>query len=216
MRSGFLFLSVVLVFTSNGLKAQTNHYRFTRLDVNHGLSHNQVKTILKDSEGFVWIGTNSGLNRYDGYSLKVFRNHPDDSSSLISSDINEIFEAPEGKLWINTWTGPNIYDPNTEKFDRDVNKLLRRCAIPQGAITGIRKDSKGNYWFIHASRGLFVYNPGTRHTLRIDHSDEDISSIQTNLIASWAEDRQGKYLDHSHKWCFAKTGWRYTQGRLHQ
>lgn len=191
MRSRFLFISVVLLFTSNGLKAQTNHYRFTRLDVNHGLSHNQVKTILKDSEGFVWIGTNSGLNRYDGYSLKVFRNHPDDSSSLISSDINEIFEAPEGKLWINTWTGPNIYDPKTEKFDRDVNKLLRRCAIPQGAITGIRKDSKGNYWFIHASRGLFVYNPGTRHTLRIDHSDEDISSIQTNLIASWAEDRQG-------------------------
>lgn len=54
------------------VRGQTNEYRFSHINVNHGLSHNQIKSIFKDKTGFLWVGTISGLNRYDGYNVKVF------------------------------------------------------------------------------------------------------------------------------------------------
>ena len=106
------------------VKAQTDEYRFSRIDVNNGLSHNQVKSIFKDRRGFVWIGTISGLNRYDGYTFKTFTSDPGDTTSLISSDINKVFEGPGGKLWIHTWSGMNVYDPLTETFNRNTDRIL--------------------------------------------------------------------------------------------
>jgi ligand-binding sensor domain-containing protein len=165
------------------LLAQTHHYRFTRLDVNQGLSHNQVKTVLKDKEGFVWFGTNSGLNRYDGYTLKVFRNQPGDTSSIIGSEINEIFEGPEGKIWINTWSGANVYNPDTELFERNVNRLLRRYGIPEGSISDIKKDSKGNFWFVHATLGLFIYNETSKQTEKLSAFGRYRHSLLTNQVS---------------------------------
>jgi signal transduction histidine kinase/ligand-binding sensor domain-containing protein/DNA-binding response OmpR family regulator len=199
MNLKFLFVGFLLVLEVGGcmLLAQTHHYRFTRLDVNQGLSHNQVKTVLKDKEGFIWFGTNSGLNRYDGYTLKVFRNQPGDTSSIISSEINKIFEGPEGKIWINTWSGANVYNPDTELFERNVNRLLRRYGIPEGSINDIKKDSKGNFWFVHATLGLFIYNETSKQTEKLAHS-EDRHSLLTNRIAAWAEDPKGNiWIIHS-------------------
>lgn len=197
MNLKFLFTGFLLVAGVCTLFAQTHHYRFTRIDVNQGLSHNQVKTILKDKEGFIWFGTNSGLNRYDGYTLKVFRNQPGDTSSIISNETNEIFEGPEGKIWINTWAGANVYNPDTELFERNANRLLRRYGIPEGSINDIKKDSKGNFWFVHATLGLFVYNETSKQTEKLAHS-EDPRSLLTNHVAAWAEDQKGNiWVIHS-------------------
>src|SRR4051812_5439622 len=104
----FLYSAIVL--------GQSKEYRFSRIDANKGLSHNQIKCFYKDSQGFMWFGTVSGLNRFDGYSIKVFRNDPHDTLSIIHDDINKIFEDPEGRMWILTWNGLDVYDPVTERF----------------------------------------------------------------------------------------------------
>lgn len=180
------------------LSAQTHQYRFTRIDVNKGLSHNQIKTVLKDSRGFLWVGTISGLNRYDGYTIKVYRNDPGDSSSVISNDVNKLFEGPDGKIWIHTWSGANVYDPLTETFHRNVKRILAQYGIPEGLINDIKKDSKGNYWFIHATQGLFRYTKSTGQTVKLDHQPDDSASITTNSITSWAEDPKGNiWILHS-------------------
>src|SRR5579875_606054 len=98
------------------LFAQNQQYNFLRIDIRQGLSHNQVNTILKDEQGFLWFGTMSGLNRYDGYKLKVFKHNIHDTSSLSDDYIAQIVQGPDHKLWINTRNGWNIYDPQTEKF----------------------------------------------------------------------------------------------------
>jgi ligand-binding sensor domain-containing protein len=76
-----------LLLQSFSLFAQSEYANFSRLDTYNGLSHNQVTSILKDPDGFVWFGTMSGLNRYDGYSCRIFRKNYNDSSSLLDNSI---------------------------------------------------------------------------------------------------------------------------------
>src|ERR1043165_6561328 len=100
------------------LQAQQPDYHFRHLDFSHGLSHNQVNAIYKDSRGFMWFGTMSGLNRYDGYEIKTFHHSIKDPTSLSDDYISKIVGGPNKKLWIQLRTGFTIYDPVTEKFER--------------------------------------------------------------------------------------------------
>ena len=177
----FFFLFLIL-----SADAQTDVYRFSRIDIDHGLSNNQIKTVLKDRHGFLWVGTVAGLNRYDGYNIKVFSNHPGDSTSLINSEVNKVFEGPGGKLWIHTWSGINVYDPLTETFDRNTNAILSRFSIPPGQIIDIKKDRDGNFWFIHATQGLYRYSETTGETTRLVHATNDSRTISSNQVTSLA------------------------------
>ena len=80
--------------------AQNNEYQFTRLDITNGLSNNRINCIYKDAEGFMWFGTTSGLNRYDGYEFKVFKHDPSDSTSLYSNYVTNIYAGPDNKMWV--------------------------------------------------------------------------------------------------------------------
>lgn len=191
MKTKSVLFSVALLAGWFSLSAQTNEYRFSRLNVNHGLSHNQIKTILKDRHGFLWVGTISGLNRYDGYNFRTFINEPGDTSSLISSDVNKVFEGPDNKLWIHTWSGMNVYDPLTETFARNTNKILKNLSIPEGFITDIKRDAKDNFWFLHESHGLFRYSADNGTTVRLVHDQNDTTTIATNRIAAWCQDVSG-------------------------
>jgi signal transduction histidine kinase/ligand-binding sensor domain-containing protein/DNA-binding response OmpR family regulator len=131
-----------------------NGYQFAHLDFTQGLSHNQVNCIYKDRKGFMWFGTMSGLNRYDGYVFKTYRHTEKDSTTLSDDYISWIAEGPFGKLWIQTRTGYNIYDPETEKFNRQVGNYLAKMGLPQGDFYNIIKDEKG-YWFIYRDKGIY-------------------------------------------------------------
>ena len=85
---------VVLLLQALAVFAQNEHYNFSKLDTYTGLSNNQVNAILKDQDGFLWFGTLSGLNRYDGHSCRVFRKSYNDSSSLLDNSIQALYELP--------------------------------------------------------------------------------------------------------------------------
>src|SRR5438132_3108363 len=105
---------IVSLFLSTAAFAQNEHYNFSKLDIYTGLSHNQVNAILKDPDGFLWFGTMSGLNRYDGYSFKIFNKIHNDSASLYDNYVLSLAELPGGKMWVTTREGPCIYDSHTE------------------------------------------------------------------------------------------------------
>src|SRR4051812_31036682 len=89
--------------------AQPLTYQFRHLDVNDGLSHNQVTSFLKDRKGFLWVGTNSGLNRFDGYAFKTYMSDTENPFSISNNFIGSLAEAPDGKLCVFTGAGLNIY-----------------------------------------------------------------------------------------------------------
>jgi ligand-binding sensor domain-containing protein/signal transduction histidine kinase len=102
----------------------------------------------------MWFGTKDGLNRFDGYSFKVFRHNPEDTGSIGSNFIHSLFEDKDGTLWVGTENGLYRYDTSTESFH-----LLQ--AAPKGQIRAIQADRKGNIWFV-AGFSLFRYHPAGR------------------------------------------------------
>jgi signal transduction histidine kinase/ligand-binding sensor domain-containing protein/DNA-binding response OmpR family regulator len=192
---------VILIFCIHQAGAQPEQFRFKRLDINQGLSNNYVTCFLKDSKGFMWFGTNAGLNRYDGYSVTVFAHDILDSTSLINSSISKLCEGPDGTIWITTPQGINLYDPARENFSRDPGNMLRKFSIPNGAIDDILRDKNGNYLFLHATEGLFYYRAsGDKKTLAIVHAAKDPATICSNEISAIAEDH------HGNLWIIHKNG----------
>src|SRR5262249_39760605 len=91
---------------------------FSHLTSDDGLAQNGIETILQDSQGFMWIGTSSGLSRYDGYHFKNYQ-HDDTANSLSANWVRDLIEGQDGMIWIATETGGiNKFDPRTETFTR--------------------------------------------------------------------------------------------------
>jgi signal transduction histidine kinase/ligand-binding sensor domain-containing protein/DNA-binding response OmpR family regulator len=180
-KPNLLILLICLAFFS--AYGQQEYYRFSRIDANKGLSHNQVKTFFKDRSGFIWFGTISGLNRFDGYEVKVFRNDPRDPLSLIHDDINKIFEDPDGRLWISTWNGLDIYDPYTEKFRFNPSDMLKKYGVPDQNLSDIVSDVKGNFWFVHRDKGIYFYNTTQKKTYNLNYVDVNIYTLASNTVS---------------------------------
>jgi signal transduction histidine kinase/ligand-binding sensor domain-containing protein len=151
-----LLLAIILFFQLVPLRAQ-HGYRFAHLGINDGLSQNSVSCIYQDSKGYIWLGTQDGLNRYDGYSFQTFRYDRTDTSSLSDNFILSIAEDKTKKLWIGTRRGLNIFDPATgkairifmtEEEKRDFHSMIHTCyAASPGEIQFINK----HYDLYHAS-----------------------------------------------------------------
>lgn len=106
-----------------------SEFMFKHLEVKDGLSNNQVLDIFKDSEGFMWFATASGLNRYDGCQMTLFRSNNADPASLPDNYIKSIQEDYKGNLWILTGVGYVIYNSESETFDREVHAWLCEVGI---------------------------------------------------------------------------------------
>jgi len=118
---------------------------FDHLNIEKGLSHNGVLSITQDQNGFIWLGTGHGLNRYDGYGFKVYLNNPSDSSSLNDNYINALYNDRKGSLWVGTDAGLQKYNNNRESFEhiRD-NSSIKHPG--ERKITCIYEDQTGNLW----------------------------------------------------------------------
>ena len=205
MRTSLAILFLLLIcMLPSGLRSQDDLYRFSRVDITQGLSHNQVNCMLRDETGFLWIGTMSGLDRYDAYKFKVFKHDLRDTASISDDYIEKISEGPGHKLWIFTRNGINIYDPLTEQFDRNPQRFLDSIHIPNGNIIGniidIKKDSSGNYWFLSTQTGIYKYNPATGSNTRYFHRKGDPSSLYSADLASFAMNKDGDW------WIIYKNG----------
>jgi ligand-binding sensor domain-containing protein len=116
-------------------------YYFRHFQVENGLSNNAVICSIQDKQGFLWFGTKDGLDRFDGYSFKIFRNDPDDKGSIGSNFIHCLYEDPSGTLWVGTENRLYRYNATTESFT-----VLPDTA--NGQIRDILMDKSGNLWFI--------------------------------------------------------------------
>lgn len=180
---------LLLLLLTGTAAAQPDKYQFAHLDFTQGLSHNQVNAIYKDAKGFMWFGTMSGLNRYDGYKFRVFRHSIKDSSTLTDDFIGSIAEGPAGKLWMQTQLGFNIYDPATEKFDRFPEHTLKQLNLPQYGLSKLIKSGKA-FWFMYADSGLYKYEEG-KPVVILRHVDADNSSIDAFPVTDIKEDSKG-------------------------
>lgn len=145
------FIWICLLVPAQSLLGQS--YYFSHYHVEDGLSNNSVICSLQDRRGFLWFGTRDGLNRFDGYTFKVFRHSDADSGSIGSNFILTLYEDPQGTLWVGTERGLYRYDERLESF-------TRLKASPVDEIRDIQTDLEGNLWFI-AGLELYCYVTAT-------------------------------------------------------
>src|SRR5688572_13325071 len=141
----------------------------TYLGIEHGLSNNQVTCIYQDHRGFMWFGTYDGLNQYDGYSFKVYRNRLKDSGSLIHNFINVITEDSSRNLWVGTRRGICIYNSSTARFSKLYYMPYGEKEIKPAdfAVWAIKADANGNMFIGTAYDGLLFYNRKTQKTIQL-------------------------------------------------
>lgn len=172
----FLFCSI------NNLSGQPIDIRFRHLTEKEGLSQGTGTCILKDSHGYMWFGTRDGLNRYDGYRFAIFRNNPEDSSSISDNFINDIYEDSKGRLWIATMKGLNLYDRENDSFEKFVvDKNFQ--------VTSILEDREKRIW-ISTYKGLYLLGGPHQKLVHFSHSSVKNSLID-DRITKIALDKQG-------------------------
>ncbi len=184
-----LLISIVLPVLSLSVFAQSERYNFSKLDTYTGLSHNQVNAILKDPAGFIWFGTMSGLNRYDGYSCKVYRNKQNDTTSLYDNYIISLYELPDDKMWVETRKGPCIYYSKTEKFDTHCGSYLKSLGLPSGNIVNIVKGNNGRYWFLYDNLDVCLYSSAEK---KVKPFRQKLSLHSSDKITAIEETKDGK------------------------
>jgi len=113
-----ILLLYTLLILNSQLFAQNKDIIFERINTSDGLTNNSVRRVFQDSKGYLWVGTQDGLNKYDGYKFINYRHDPQDSTSLSNNQIWSIFEDKNGDIWIGTEDGLNLYIQETENFTR--------------------------------------------------------------------------------------------------
>lgn len=184
-----LFIYFALFYTII-VSAQSRVLTFSHIDINNGLSHNQVNCIFKDSHGFIWFGTMSGLDRYDGNSFKIFKHSINNPNALNDNFIKEIVEDPQGKLWVFTRLYCNIYNPEKESFTEKLPEYLLGTSIQMQNITKVVTDRQKNFWIINNQTGPYCYRSAEKKLYHLEHIKNDAKSIASNNISTIVQDNE--------------------------
>ena len=167
--------------------------RFTRLSKDEGLSQTRVIQIVQDDQGFMWFGSQYGINRYDGYTFKVFKHEPGRTNSLSGVYISSLFKDRSGSLWVGCLGDEFLdkFDPVTEAFThyRIDTKDAQGETVP---VTHISQDHAGMLW-LSTLRGLFRFDPSTGQTIRYRHDPNNPFSLSSNEVKQTGEDRAGTF-----------------------
>lgn len=151
-------LIVLLIFNSIVSIIFSQSFDFSHLNNSNGLSNNQVECIFKDSRGFMWFGTNQGLNRYDGQNFKVYKHNRKDPTSIPFDRISYIQEDAKERLWLEV-AGKTyiVYDSKTENFIQNIDSLLLGMGLPTApSIIEITTDK--NFYLYYPNKGIYKYN----------------------------------------------------------
>ena len=181
---------ILLGFLSHAW-AQEENIKFRYLTIEDGLSQSSVQCILQDHRGFIWLGTQDGLNRYDGHHFIVFHHDPRDLTTLSNSYITAIHEDRSGTLWVGTGGGLNRFDRGKEQFIRYLNDPDDPNSISSNQIHVIVEDNMGNLWIGTEGGGLTRYDYASNGFTHYRNDPADTHSLSDDYVISILEDSHG-------------------------
>ncbi len=161
----FLFNICLFFFAGTKIFGQAPELYFEQVSEEQGLSNNNVNCIIQDRQGFIWIGTDDGLNRYDGKNFKVFRHDKNNTGSLSGNMISDMVEDADGIIWIATRDGGlskyNRHLPQTKQFKQYKHHPQHPHSIPVNIINTLLDDEKGNLWLGTSGKAILRFNKKT-------------------------------------------------------
>ncbi len=183
---------IVSLFHSSISIAQQSNLKFERISLDEGLSQSIVTVIHKDRKGFMWFGTQSGLNKYDGYKFTEYKSNPFDSTHISNSQIRAIHEDSHGDLWIGTVSGGlNKFDREKEVFSHYLHDPNDSNSLGSDFVEAIYEDSKQNLWVFTQAGGADRLDRATGKFTRYRHKENDPYSLSHDFIRNGFEDQSG-------------------------
>jgi len=187
----YLFRLILFIFVlfSVQIYAVESNFIFRHLTIEQGLSNSNVNCIVQDSNGFIWIGTENGLNKYDGYKFTNYFSDINKEKSLFSNEIITLMVDSQGILWVGTFQGLFKYNENFDNFDHIVfeNSNQLNTNIP---VYAILEDSEGFIWIGTSGGGLYKYDKTKGIIKSYQHSERDNYSLSSNFIFTLYIDSQ--------------------------
>ncbi len=172
-------ISISLIATVAFSQPAKLHFR--KIDVSDGLSNNHISSIYASKDGFLWCGTLSGLDKFDGYTFRKFNSMANLPGNPELSVVSWISEDYDGILWLFTRDNTVVFfDPKTETFSTDHEAFHYNIAITPQSITGMVVDTDGNLWMADSQKGIYKYD---RKEKKIDLLNKDNSLSDNGAIA---------------------------------
>ena len=178
--------------------AQSQTVRFETLTIEDGLSQNAVLSIAQDSQGFLWLGTEDGLNKYDGYGFTVYKHDPDDPGSVVDNFISELYVDREGELWIGTRSGLDRFDRETGSFIHYPGEDHPEIYLDGAWVISLFEDEDGSLWIGTQAEGLFALDIDRREFTRFVDDSGDASLFPEYAARVIFEDSRGNIWIGTH------------------
>lgn len=181
--------TIVLLLLLSSFVQQEPESRVKRYGIKDGLSQGVVNSITQDNQGLMWIATEDGLNRFDGYSFKVFKHDPGNPHSLADNFIQSVFKDSEGSFWVSSRKGLHHFDPLREQFTLYKYHPKEKSSSPQNDVSFITEGKAHNLWIAWYSAGFASFDKKTGEFTPYDQKMlPALSSTQTLALH---EDRFG-------------------------
>jgi len=182
-----VLLLLIHVLVSDIYAQDLPAFRFRKIDVDDGLSENSVVCMLQDSRGFMWFGTNDGLNRYDGTGFKVYANNPDENLSLGNNFIRSLLQGKHDIMYVGTDAGLYIMHMAEDKFTKLNNKTADGTEVTSG-VNSILLDNDGMLWLATVNQGIFVFDTNKNILRKVKIAGQP---FMTNAAWCIIKDRSG-------------------------
>lgn len=197
MRKQIYILTIIfiVVFRCNA-NANIGDIKFRRLDTTDGLSNSQVNYVFKDSRGFMWFATASGLDRYDGFRFKTFYSQQNNIHSLLDNNVDNILEDADGYLWIHTSRGYCVFNPMTETFERDMNVWLKKYNI-HGSVNNVYIDKYKNRWIVVSGKGCYFISKKDNSVFLFKYGKKGAQTIPNGNINAFTEFKRSVLIIYS-------------------
>lgn len=190
----FATITILLVISlASMVYGQDNAIDFDRLNVEHGLSQNTVYTTIQDHKGFLWMGTDDGLNRYDGYTFRVYTNRTGVEGAISNSRVIALLEDSKHRLWMGTIGGGlNRYLWETDSFIAYMHSNSDSTSLSNDRVMALAEDVSGKIWVGTADGGLNLFDPETETFEVHINTPESPDVLPSNVIRSLYVDSKNK------------------------